>query len=100
MSNDYIFKLPGKEYHSVPRLIENGYKTINVIHVSTYGRNMAWINTWRAYAEKNGAVLNEVDYGRPGIKDGVATMTIGFSTSSVSSGKCVNDKDDNKSNSK
>jgi len=31
---------------------------------------------------------------------GVATMTIGFSTSSVSSGKCGDDKDDNKSNSK
>jgi len=91
MSNDYIFKLPGKEYQSVPRLIENGYKTINVIHVSTYRRNMEWINTWRAYAEKNGAVLNEVDYGLPGIKDGVATMTIGFPTSSVSSGKSGDD---------
>ncbi len=33
MSNDYIFKLPGKEYFSAPRLIENGYKTINVIHI-------------------------------------------------------------------
>jgi len=50
---------------------------------------MEWINTWRAYAEKNGAVLNEVDYGEAGIKDGVATMTLGFSTSSVSSKRVV-----------